>query len=82
MGGPNGWGQKINDPLLLEEEILNTLFEVRYYNLKIKDLRRTQGSERVFKKKQLANEQKAHQQVPLRAAKLICNVSICCDLHF
>jgi len=51
MGGPNGWGQKINDPLLLEEEILNTLFEVRYYNLKIKDLRRTQGAERVFKKK-------------------------------
>lgn len=59
MGGPNGWGQKINDPLLLEEEILNTLFEVRYYNLKIKDLRRTQGAERVFKKKQLENQQKA-----------------------
>jgi hypothetical protein len=49
----------ITDPLILEEQILDTLFNIRRLRKEVAVLRRTKGKEQFFKKKQLEEESKA-----------------------
>ena len=49
----------INDPLILEEQILDVLFKKRRLAGEVKVMRQTKNKEQFFKKKQIQQEQKA-----------------------
>lgn len=52
-------GLNINDPLILEEQILDVLFKKRRLAAEVKVMRAARGREMFAKKKQVEQEQKA-----------------------
>lgn len=52
-------GLNITDPLILEEQILDTIFNIRRLKKEVAVLRRTKGKEMFFRKQKVAEESKA-----------------------
>ena len=52
-------GLNITDPLILEEQILDSIFNIRRLKKEVAVLRRTKGKEMVFRKQKVDEESKA-----------------------